>query len=968
MQDSAHKQNLLITDVGSFLGNCLAKKYLENNFVLYGSGKYQPRAEVLENTNFTYLDIDLSQPLLPHLPNFDLVIHLMAENQSADDGDARPKLSAISRRLIELSNAQKAKTFFLSRITASEHLAEIFASESPTKHPGLFLVGHIYGPGMDLHQKYSGANSSYFENNELVNLISQAVETDKIILENEGLDTIYPTFIDDAVEAIYRFTVEKVSKNIRFVTSQHATTALSAAYEIQNGARLNLQKELNLFFKGEEIIEKPKPQPVVRVQDLGISPKYSFAEGIEKTLIYFSSKDSNKKPNFQRVPESPPIIQSERQKAQTTLKNVNEKKQKIDLTKLKVKFPQVNSKLRATLLGLLIIVFLTSAKAMFDVYMGMNNLRNTQSSLKNADFEAAGKSAKKAQSSLKSARAETAVVTKPISFSKKIRGLNMGLESAEIGSSALVNFIDGSKILVQNLTSITSKDTSKTTLNLEDPIASLNKAYFESQRAYTLASLGARDSLFFKSKFRIAQEDFKNLSNISLTAQELLNLTPDLTGRSSKKNYLILLMNNTELRPGGGFIGNFGEVSFEDNKLKEIKVEDIYTIDGQLKEKITPPTQLTQKLGVDRLYLRDSNWTVDFSLNAKTARDFYKKETGKTVDGVIAIDLTLLENLLEKLGPIKLEDYNEEITAQNLFEKGEYYSEVGFFPGSTQKRDFFASLTTKLIAKIIEGTASEQISGGSPSYMALFETMAQGLGQKHIMLSFDNASINSFVKSRGWDNPLPPTAYDPADDSQSTRDFLSIAEANIGANKVNKYIKRKIEYDMTVGRDADLMATLTITYKNESPADTWPGGTYVNYLRLFIPKNSSLEKYLEDGKEVELEKPVGREVVSTVESTLVGELTQLATLVEVPVKAERSFTFKYRIPKNIKLEKAPTYALYISKQPGTDKDPFKFTFNLPAYLKIDQVDDDTEQKGKQNHTIETDLLVDRHFEVKISKK
>ena len=130
-------------------------------------------------------------------------------------------------------------------------------------------------------------------------------------------------------------------------------------------------------------------------------------------------------------------------------------------------------------------------------------------------------------------------------------------------------------------------------------------------------------------------------------------------GRGNAKTYLLLLQNNTELRPGGGFIGNYGLLKFEEGKLKEITVEDVYTADGQLKEQIESPKQLAQLLTVDNFYLRDSNWSGDFEVNADLARDFLKKETGADVDGVIAVDLTFVANLLKATGPVKLSDYNE---------------------------------------------------------------------------------------------------------------------------------------------------------------------------------------------------------------------------------------------------------------------------------------------------------------------
>jgi len=91
-------------------------------------------------------------------------------------------------------------------------------------------------------------------------------------------------------------------------------------------------------------------------------------------------------------------------------------------------------------------------------------------------------------------------------------------------------------------------------------------------------------------------------------------------------------------------------------------------------------------------------------------------------------------------------------------------------------------------------------------------------------------------------------------------------------------------------------------------------------------------------------------------------------MVEVPIKSTREVVFSYRIPKNIKLEKAPYYHLYVQKQAGTEKDPFEFKFNLPAYLTVKSVNGSDEQEGKQNLLLQTDLATDRQFEIEVAKR
>jgi hypothetical protein len=324
---------------------------------------------------------------------------------------------------------------------------------------------------------------------------------------------------------------------------------------------------------------------------------------------------------------------------------------------------------------------------------------------------------------------------------------------------------------------------------------------------------------------------------------------------------------------------------------------------------------------------------------------------------VIAVDLTLVQNILDKIGPIQLTDYKEEITAQNLFERGEYYSEVGFFPGSTQKRDFFGALTRAVVGKILDSFKNPDAAGSLP-LLALIEASSKGRPEKHLMLTFDDPTLASFVRTKGWNQPLPPIYFNPSEDIGETKDYLALLEANLGANKVNRFLDRKITYEMTIGKDADLVGKITVHYKNNSEAETWPAGKYVNFLRVYAPFTASLFDYT-NGESKNLEE---------VETTTQGNLTVFSTYVEVPIKSDKEISFTYRIPKNIKLEEAPAYSIYFQKQAGTGNDQLEFKFNLPSFLEVLKVNGSEDYAGSQNLVIQSDLSTDRQFTIDLAKK
>jgi len=953
MEPAAQKKlHVLITDSGSFLGASLSEAFLLENHTVYGIGNVNPPEEVLKSPNFTFAQVDLAQPTPAHFPDFDLILNLTNALPQTGTFNQASSLPPQTANLINFANQKKTKVFFLAPIASSTQIFEHLGhNQKLMENLKLLLVGDIYGPGMPV-DKPNHYHADYFsQGNTLANLISQAAQTDKVILEKEGMEMVYPTYIEDAISAIKKLVESKDHKNIKFVVSQPAIRSLSAAYEIQTAARNVLKKELALFFSGQKQQIRQTPQPIIRISDLGYSPKFNLSQGLKFTLESLKEKDQ-----ISEQKTIPAIPQEQTPQAQA----IERKKQDLanTLPKKIIKIPRITSRFnfKKALVVVLLILILLVAKTGLDTFLGIRNMLIAKENLMAGNFQKSQKEADSAAKSFKAAYNKTAILTYPLKFFyQKTPSPAEIFLSAQKGAQSLSYFAQGTEIFTQNIKYIFDKDTSSNT-DYDSTVANYERAYLFSSEALELMKNSPLK--FPGGKIKEAETSLATLRNTSQAALELVNFTSDFVSQQGKKTYLVLLENNTELRPGGGFIGSYAIVNFENGKFQNISVDDIYSIDGQLKEKITPPPQLTEKLGVKQFYLRDSNWSTDFVLNAATAKDFYKKETGQDINGVISVDLTYIQWLLDKIGPIKLSDYNETITAQNLFERGEYYSEVGFFPGSTQKKDFFGTLTGSLFQNITAKLTSNPTKNSPAPWAGIMLATKDALQEAHLMLSFDDQNLATFVKSKGWDHPLPPLFYNPTDDTKGTRDFLALSEANLGANKVNRQIERSIDYEMTVGKDADLVAKLKITYKNNSQADTWPAGKYTNYLRVYTPFASSLFA-VGNGDNTNLKD---------VEVTTQNSMTVFATYVEVPVKSTKTVTFNYRIPKNIKLEQAPAYEFYIQKQPGTGQDPFTFRFNLPGYLAVKSVNGNETYQGRQNMQIASDLSVDRQYVIDLSKK
>src|SRR5262249_7163033 len=136
------------------------------------------------------------------------------------------------------------------------------------------------------------------------------------------------------------------------------------------------------------------------------------------------------------------------------------------------------------------------------------------------------------------------------------------------------------------------------------------------------------------------------------TAQRALPLLAPLLGVVTPASYLLEVMDSTELRPAGGFIGNYGLLTLKGGRLGAVQVQDVDLLDAPFKygaKRIPVPAvygwfaQL-----IDHWAFRDSNLDADFPTAARYGEQLYQQEGGTTpVQGVVAITPWLIRDALQ---------------------------------------------------------------------------------------------------------------------------------------------------------------------------------------------------------------------------------------------------------------------------------------------------------------------------------
>jgi len=380
-----------------------------------------------------------------------------------------------------------------------------------------------------------------------------------------------------------------------------------------------------------------------------------------------------------------------------------------------------------------------------------------------------------------------------------------------------------------------------------------------------------------------------------------------------QRTYLIMLQNNHELRPGGGFLGQYAIVKVKDGEIASLFVEDVNLLDQRITAKITPPYPLTRKLQLKRWQMRDSNFSPDFPTNAAKAEYFYRLAGGgQKFDGVIAVNATILDDALAITGPISVPfetfDYingkfvsrttTETFTSENGVMRLEEAVEKKFLITESKDIDVPAELKQKR-KNVMKSLATELVKriATIENIPKAIELAKRELGEKNVMIFFKDPALQGIVTGVKWDG---------ATNTDWSNDYLMLVDASLGSLKSDYFVDRRINYEVDFTGEKPI-ATLTHTYKHRATYGDWRTSDYHSYLRAYVPKGSKL---------------IERKLVGYPLTDEAFGKTYFGVFVDAVMNRETPGMIKYELPDTIKEE---GYQLMIQKQSGVGTIPVSIT-------------------------------------------
>ena len=372
------------------------------------------------------------------------------------------------------------------------------------------------------------------------------------------------------------------------------------------------------------------------------------------------------------------------------------------------------------------------------------------------------------------------------------------------------------------------------------------------------------------------------------------------------KRYMIIMQNDKEIRPTGGFMTNYATFKIANGLLdSDFTSKDMYSVDLTLDaidsyyDFPDAPTPYTQLLKVERWYARDMNYSPDFVTSMDQFMNFYNMAGRisyeiKPIDGIFAIDTYVIQELLDITGPVTVNGVT--YTKDNVVLELENIASLALSEQAGRKR-VLGDLMQRMLINVFESDSS--------IWPKLIEKGIDLAVRKHVSIYVFDPEAEVLVDKYGVGGRIKETV---------PGDYSMVVSTNLGGDKTNWFTNKVVTHSLDKSGDK-WVDTVNIKYTYKEP-----GAEYGNFVKRFRDW-------------VRVYAPVGSQLISVEgsenESLNLSDQERnkvwFSAYVELGPGETKEITIKYSIPAPLVDEKA--YNLTIQKQGGIDSENHIVKFN-----------------------------------------
>jgi hypothetical protein len=306
-------------------------------------------------------------------------------------------------------------------------------------------------------------------------------------------------------------------------------------------------------------------------------------------------------------------------------------------------------------------------------------------------------------------------------------------------------------------------------------------------------------------------------------AADAAEVAPWLLGEDAARHYFVAFATPAESRGLGGFIGNYGILTADGGTLDLTlsgRIADLADASATTRTLSGPPEYLAR---YGRYFpaqnVQNVTASPDFPTVAGVLAELFPQTPafdasgGATLDGAIYVDPFGLAALLELTGPVVVPGRVDPLTAEDAaaFLLRDQYVE---FPDDDTRADFLRQASDATF----EALTSRRLPGPG----AIVDALAPANRQGRLLFTVFDPAAQAFLHEQHIDGAFPPVPSGGAD-------VLSVRTANANPSKIDAYLHRSIDHDVTIEPlTGALSATTTITLRNDAPTAGLPDAVIGN--------------------------------------------------------------------------------------------------------------------------------------------
>ncbi len=372
------------------------------------------------------------------------------------------------------------------------------------------------------------------------------------------------------------------------------------------------------------------------------------------------------------------------------------------------------------------------------------------------------------------------------------------------------------------------------------------------------------------------------------------------------QHLLLILQNNNELRGGGGFITQLLDIELGRRSIRLHFRHDHHELRGAVR--VVPPKDIQKHLKLNHWFFRDSNIFGDFEKSAKRVIESYgSMYADAKCTGVIAINYSLLEQIIKVIGAIQINGIN--FNDKNLFyELSTIVSNVDFHnfeAGSSRKWVLKA-----LFKKVIRNTVLKVWK-----WPKLIVALRSAIRTKDVQVYMEDQQLQQKLIYKKVVTPFS---------SENCSDAFAIVENNYLGLKTNRYLKRVVnrevhfEFDKQRKTLAGANVKVTLEVQHCGGFDYPISGTYQGVITLYFLKTVTKLGVMVSDTQVE----TGEE----------GEFVTKSFHYILKVGHKLNVEISYYIPaKNLASDH---YSFKYIKQSGTVHEHMHEVLNFPEHYSV----------------------------------